>query len=455
VYSFSEIAEIALQNNFELKISYKDIDLSQLDIRSNRSFILPSLSSGLTAFQINEERANAMINSPERSLSFDLMLTQVIYSEEALAAIKISQYLKNAQEYQTEADVLNLLLDTYGAYLNVLSAKTNLDIQRRNLENTKTNLELARIRVDVGAANKADLFRWESEVANATQTLIEAQASLFTVKLQLNNLLANSLERDFEVKDIGLEDELFRSFRESPISNLITTPDDLRLVSDFLVQESLDQNPNKMQILENIKASERQLQLNKRLLYVPTISLQAQASEILARGGEGTEEPDPGTPSFGTGLQDNTWSVGATLSYPLFTGLSRRIERQKSLVQLEQLEFSNSNLDQALELSIRANTISLLSATTNLGYSKQSAESANKNFLLVQNNYKEGAVNITQVIDAQEAALNANLQAAISVYEYIFANLQLEYSIGLFSMFLTEEQLADFNNRFLEFISKN
>jgi outer membrane protein TolC len=396
-----------------------------------------------------------MINSSERSLSLDLVLTQAVYSEEALAAIKISQYLKNAQEYQTEAEVLNLLLDTYAAYLNVLTAKTNLDIQRRNLENTKTNLELARIRVDIGSANNADLYRWESEAANATQSLIEAQASLLTVKLQLNNLLANSLAWDFKVKDIGLEDELFRAFRESPISDLITTPDDLRLASDFLVQESLEQNPNKKELLENIKATERQLQLNKRLLYVPTIALQAQASEILARGGEGSEEPDPGIPSIGTGLQDNSWSVAATLTYPIFTGISRRVNKQKSLVQLDQLEFSNSSLDQALELSIRTSTINLLSTTTNLEYSKKSAENANKNFMLVQNNYKEGAVNITQVIDAQEAALNADLQAAISVYEYIFANLQLEYSIGLFSMFLTEEQLADFNYRFLEFISNN
>jgi len=450
-YSFNEIAELAIRNNFDLKISYNDIDLSELDIRSNRSFILPDLSAGLTAFQINEERANAAINSPEQSLSLDLVLTQVIYSEEALAAIKISQYLKAAAEFETESDVLDVLLDTYGAYLNVLSAKTNLDIQRQNLENSKTNLELAKIRVNIGSSNNADLYRWESEVANATQTLIEAQASLLSVKLQLNNLLANSLERDFKVKDIGLEDELFRFFKDSPISSLITSPNDLNRASEFLIQESLKQNPNKKRLLENIKATERQLQLNKRLFYVPTVAIQAQVSEVLARGGEGSENPEPGTPTFGTGLLDNSWSVGATLTYPIFTGFNRNVNKQKSLVQLEQLDYSNQSLDQALDLSIRTSSINLLSNTTNLKYSKISAENAERNFELVQNNYREGTVNITQVIDAQEASLGANLQAAISIYDYIFANLQLEYSVGFFSMFLTEEEIIEFNNRFLEF----
>lgn len=456
VFSFAEIANIALEENLNIQLSYKDIDVAELDVRGNRANILPSLTSGLTGSRINEERANASINSPEKALNLDLTVSQVIYSEEALAAIKIGQYLKNAQAYQTEVDILNVLLDTYTAYLDVLSAKTNLTIQRQNLDNTRTNLELAKIRVDLGSSTNADLFRWESELANATQSLIEAQAVLFTLKYQLNNLLANSLEDEFEIRDIGIEDELFSAFRNGPLSGFIYTPKDLKIASDFLVKESVTNNPNKKQLLENIKATERQLDLNKRLLYVPTIALQAQTTEVLARGGVGSEESnDPTMPTFGTGLIDNSWSAGVSLSYPIFSGFSRRVNKQRSQVQLDQLNLSNTSLDQGLELSIRAGTVSLLSATTNLTYSKQSAESAAQNFQLVQSNYKAGKVNITQVIDAQQAALSAQLVAALSVYEYIAANLQLEYGLGFFSMFLTENELADFQNRFLEYVANN
>ncbi len=454
-YSFNEIARIALEKNLDLKISYKDINLSELDIRSNRSLILPSLSSGLTAIQINEERANAIVNSPERALSLDFVLSQVMYSEEALAAVKIAKYLNNAQQYQTQSDVLDVLFETYSLYLNVLSAKTNFNVQKHNLDNTKTNLELAKIRVEIGEANNSDLYRWESEVARATQSLIEAQTVLLTVKLQLNTLLANALEEEFQIKDVALEDDLYNSFRQSPLTDLLTTPDDLKLASDFLVQQSLEHNPNKKQLLENIKAAERKLKLNRRLLYVPTVALQANYSEVLARGGEGSEQPDSNALMLGNGLQDNSWSLGINLSYPLFTGFSRRINKQKSRVELEQLEFANTSLDQNLELSIRASTVNLLSTTTNLRYSKQSAESANQNFLLVQNYYREGAVNITQLIDAQEASLNASLQAAVAVYEYVLANLQLEYAIGQFSMFLTENQLSEFRSQFLKFATDN
>lgn len=349
---------------------------------------------------------------------------------------------------------MNVLFDTYSLYLDILSAKTNLAILKQNLANTRTNLELAEIRVDLGSANNADLFRWESELATATQDLIEAQTGLISAKLQLNNLLANALEEEYELKDIGIDDELFTVFKDGPLAKLIYTPKDLKMASDFLVAESLKQNPNKKQLLENIKVSERQLSLNERLIYAPTIALSAQTTEVLGRGGAGSVA-DPSTAAFGAGLQDNSWSAGVSLTYPIFSGFSRRINKQRSQVELDQLNLSNIGLDQSLELNIRSGTVNLLSATTNLNYSKVAAESAVKNFKLIQSNYQAGAVNITQVIDAQQSALSTQLGAAFSVYEYILANLQVEYGLGFFSMFSTENELADFQNRFLEYVSNN
>lgn len=452
VYSFNEIAKIALEENLDIQVSYQDIDLATLDIKLNRSILYPSISSNLVGSQINEERANAAANTPERSLNVDVSLTQLIYSPQAIAAIKIATYLQNAQEYQTEIDILNVLLDVYQAYLDVLTAKTNVTIQRKNLENTRTNLELAKIRVDIGSANNADLYRWESELANASQALIEAQTLLLTTKLRLNTLLANTLEQEYEISDISIDGELFQNVRSGPITEMINTPKDMNVASDFLVEETLKRNPNKKVLSENINAAERQLALNKQLFYQPTVSLQAQVSNVLARGGKGSEITDPSQEAFG-GLQDNSWFVGASISYPIFTGFSRNINKKKSMIQLEQLTTTNINLEQNLELSVRANMLSLLTATTNLNYSKISAESANQNFLLIQSNYKSGNVNITQVIDAQQAAVSEDLAAAISVYEYMLANLQLEYSVGFFSMFSTEKELEELKARFINYIS--
>ncbi|MEQ8471517.1 MAG: ABC transporter substrate binding protein [Marinoscillum sp.] len=451
-YSFEEIAEKSLASNLSIQISYQDIERSKVRVKSARSNVLPSIESGLTASQINEERASATFNAPEKSLTAGLTFTQVIYSEQAIAAIKISKYLEQAQEYNTEAEVLRVLFDTYKAYLNVLSAKTNVLIQRENLSNTRKNKELAAIRVNLGASNNTDLYRWESELAIANQSVIEAQTTLLAAKLQLNTLLANSLESEFEVEDVSLEGDLFKAFRQGPLSELVKTPKSLRVVSDFLVAESQRQNPNKKALVENIHAANRQLEQNQRLLYTPTIALQAQTSQVLTRGGAGSI-PDAQAMALGmTELQDNSWLVGVSLSLPIFDGFGRKAAIQQSKVRLDQLDYSQTLLDQNLELGIRAGVLDLLSASTNIRYSQSASESALENFELVQENYKQGQVTITQLIDAQQTALQAELAAAFSIYEYIQAHLQLEFNVGSFIILMSEERVQDFNNRFQQYL---
>lgn len=452
-YSFEEIAEKSLEANLSIQISYQDVALSKVRVKSARSSVLPTLESGLTASQINEERANAAFNAPEQSLTAGLTFTQLIYSEKAIAAVKISKYLEKAQEYNTEAEVLRVLLDTYTAYLNVLSAKTNVQIQRENLSNTRKNKELAAIRVNLGASNNTDLYRWETELAIASQSVIEAQTTLLTAKLQLNTLLANTLDSAFEVEDISLEDELFKAFSQGPIAEVVKTPESLRMVSDFLVAESQRQNPNKKALLENMNAANRQLAQNQRLLYTPTIALQAQTSQVLARGGAGSTLDAQAMALGVTELQYNTWFAGISLSFPIFDGFGRQAAIQQSKIRLNQLDYSQTLLDQNLELGVRANVLDLLRASTNIRYSKSASESALENFDLVQENYKQGQVTITQLIDAQQRALEARLAAAFSIYQYIQAHLQLEFNVGSFIMLLPEDQLQHFNNRFQQYLN--
>ncbi|UTW63112.1 TolC family protein [bacterium SCSIO 12741] len=448
-YSLNQIMEKAIQANFDIKITQQDITLADLDIKTARSNILPNLELGGNAVQVNPERGIAFADSPEQSVEANLSLNQVIYSEEVIANIKISKYIQKAQLYDTEADVLQILLDTYLEYFNVLTAKTRLVVERENLSNFSTNLELARIRADLGSVSKADIYRWESEVASAKQRVVEAESRVIVAKYKLNTFLANSLEDNFDIVDIGIDDQLFQQFRDGPISQNIGSPQDLLFTMDFLVSEAVNYNPNKLQILENIQASQRQYEMNKRLLYTPTVALQAQTAQRLYRGGAGSE------PMPGQTFNDNSWQVALSLKYPLYTGNRRRVARQQSQVQLEQLNYSRESLDQNLELAVRSNVMSMLTATSRIEFSRVSSENALKNFELIQNSYKEGSVSVTQLIDAQQSALQAKLEYAISVYEYIQSQLQLEYAVGFFSLQAPPEQIDAFEKRFLEFNSDN
>lgn len=446
-YSLNQILEKSLANNLDIQLVYKDLELTTQDIILAQSSVLPDLALGASASQINPDNATSF--SPERQSTAELTLNQLIYSEEAIASIKISKYLNEAQNYETESNILAVILDTYVLYFNVLSAKTDLEINRDNLNNSLTNLEIARVKESVGASTAADVYRWQGEVATARQFVVDAETTVLSAKLELNTLLANTLESDFEIEDVTLDGSLFESFRKNKISQMITSPGDFSLLSDFLVEESIRANPNKLSLLANLKATERRLLQNKRLLYTPSIALQAQSGYVLSRGGEGSQE----VPGFD--FVDYPWQVGVSLSYPIFQGKSRRATVEKSIVELDQINFTNVQLDQNLEFQVRNSLLNALRASTNINFSLIAAENTTNNFQLVQDNYQLGSVTITQLIDAQNAALQASLSNALSIYNYFVASLRVEFAVGFFSMLTPAEELEAFEGRFIQYLNDN
>ncbi len=446
-YSVTEILDLSLQRNLDVKLVNKDLELTEQDIALARSSMLPELGLSLSASQINPDQANNF--NPERQTQAQLALSQVIFSEQAIASIRIAKYLREAQNYQTQSEILNILLDTYVLYFNVLAAKTDLIIQRQNLDNSILNLEIARTKVSTGASSSADIFRWESEVANGRQAVVQSETAVIAAKLELNTLLANGLEDNFDIEDVTIDGEIFENLRNYEIGRLMKRPSDFVRLSNFLVQESLMENPNKRSLLENMRALERAQLQNQRLLYTPVVALQAQGGYVLDRSGAGSTEAN------GFEFVDYPWQLGLSLSYPVFQGNSRRANLQRSTIEVEQINFSRTQLDQNLELLTRTNLLNALSASTNIEFSQIAADNASNNFDLVRRNYQQGAASITMLIDAQNASLNAQLNNALSIYNYIVATLQVEFAVGFFSMLAPEDRLQDFQDRFEQYLDNN
>ena len=444
VYSLEEVMERTLENNIGIKISNQDISLAIQDARSAKTAMLPFLDLGINGRQINVESASSSFDQPERRLAGQLNLDQVIYSEEAVSGIKIAYYLQKAQESATVAEILQICLNTYLDYFAVLAAKTSLQIESENLENLKANLELARIRVNSGSASRAEILRWESEVATATQRVVEANTNLYNAKFRLNTTLANTLEEEFDIVDINVNDELYKRFSESSIAQFVDNPKDIEVVSRFLINESVKNNPNKLALLQQINAVKRKKKQNKRLFYIPNVALAAQMQHVFARDGVGSDISDFNFP-------DNTWSVGVGLSFPIIAANTRRVNLQTTKIQLEQLKSSEMQLDQELELAVKSSLTITVATSTNIEFSRVSSDNAAANFEMVQDQYQAGEVTITQLIDAQQSSLTAKLNYALSIYEYLQSQLELEYAVGFFSMMASEEELKAFNDRFIEF----
>ena len=445
LFSIEDIIHKSLEENLMIQISMKDIALSEKDLSLAKSQYLPAANADLTGLVIDEYRSNPLLGQAQRSILGTGTAQQLLYSEAVIAQMKIRKILLEAQKFATEQEILDQTLRCFQVYFSILQAKTNLAIKRENLRAFQANLELAEVRYRTGLNNNADVYRWESEVIRAKQALIESEADLLLAKLQLNALLNNSIEGEFDILDVSLNDNIFRLFANSSLSKSISSPASFELLTDFLVTEAQTNYPAKKQLLSNMTALERQITMNKRLFFAPTVAISGQIDQNFYRGGLGSE-PLPGQVFYNT-----SWNAGVILSYPIFDGYRRKINLDKSRIQQEQLQYQMNHLEVSIALNVQKNTLNVLTSKTQIGNSENVAVNAEKNFEIVQNNYKSGTVSITQLIDAQQAMISAKQTYSLSIYNYMINFLTLENSIGMYSLLLSESEQSEFENRFQTF----
>ena len=75
------------------------------------------------------------------------------------------------------------------------------------------------------------------------------------------------------------------------------------------------------------------------------------------------------------------------------------------------------------------------------------------NLELVSDAYSQGLVSIIDLIDAQNAALVADLGAATAVYDFLVDWVEVERAVGRFSLFMTADERSEFFVRLEAFVA--
>ena len=176
--SLTKTVQEAARVNLDLAAADRTVAAGLQLVREARSNLLPQVSvSGLGTF-IDQDRAAASFGSQgQRQGSASLGLSQLIYSDQVRAGYSIERNLQDRRERERDQLRLDIILEAAESYLNVLRGKTVEGIQRDNLKLTRSNLELAQARVDIGAAGREEVFRWESQIATNRKSVIEAGAT--------------------------------------------------------------------------------------------------------------------------------------------------------------------------------------------------------------------------------------------------------------------------------------
>ena len=419
--------QAALASNPGLQASQLATSIAQEGVRSSRSVLLPQLDATAYGTQIDADRANPAFQA-ERTGSAGLDLRQIIYSDRAWAGLKISEQLKIATDEQYRESMLDTLQLTADSYLNLLRARSVEAVRRANVENTRTNLETSRVREAVGLTERSDYLRWVAQINVDRQNLLAAEANRRQAETELMRILHRPASQSFATIESGL-DEPMALVSNARTQAYIDTPASWAVFQEFAVADALARAPELKNLDARIVGQQRAVSSAQRAFYLPELALQAQGYNAFERSGAGSQ----GGPGF---PDEESWNVTLQATLPLFTGGARRADYSSARYQERQLEAQRLATADAVEARTRVALHRTASSYPSINLSRQADAAAHENYAMVRDAYAKGVVSVTDLVDAQNASLQAELDAAEAKYTFLIDFVNVLRATGSFDMLL-------------------
>ncbi|MEM1222033.1 MAG: TolC family protein [Verrucomicrobiota bacterium] len=443
-YTLTDVAKIAVEENLSILAQRFQSERAKESVKDVRGNLLPQI--GASVSYIDRKDDTALVRTgfeAENQTDGSITLTQSLFSEELWAAFAIEKFSALSERELEKEIELDIIQTAVNAYLNVLREKTSLEQERYNLDITRENYRLAENRVSVGEETAADLFRWESELANAKQGVLAARSSFVQQKQILNQILNRPISEEFTTSVETLENPALL-ISDPRISTLIKNVYDLETLTNYFVAVGLEQSPELKQIEANIEASKRQLKSDTRSFWLPDVSLI----------GEYSSNFDEERAAGGTPAEDEDWSVGVEFSIPIFEGGSRFARTRQSRLTVRQLETNLRDTSNLIEQDVRNNLERAHASYNSIPLAKQAEIAAQKNYELIQSSYEQGARSITDVLDAQETLIDAREASLNAVYTFLINLMDVQRAIGAFDFFLTDTQRMDLSDELIMRVSE-
>ena len=438
----------ALDRNLSLKIAGVNPLLAGKETELAKAELLPSLDINSSLSVLDKTTANSSFGTRGRvNWGAGSSLSQLVYAEPALANVAIQKLLRRGEEYGLQTTQLDVVLDAATAFLQVLQAKSFMDIQAGNVSVTKNNLDIAKAKDAVGYSGVTDLNRWKSELALGKIDLNDAQAQYQQAKYALNQLLNQPISEEFQVEDISVENDLLLVTDERMFDR-INNEKELEQLADFMVLEALVNLPELKQIDFGLNAQKRLLKSQERAFYLPSFALSGNADYTLKRWGAegvgGAPIPD----------LDPTWNLGLGLQYPIFQGGKRRVNQEITELNILQIKGQQADVRNQLELRVRVTLQKASASYFSVLRFEEASKAASDNFTIVQDSYSQGLANVTNLIDAQNAKVQTELGTVNAGYQFILDFLEMERAVGFYYLLANSTERSAFFDRLSAFMIK-
>lgn len=414
--------EQALKNNVVLQQKNIEVEKALYDLKTARSFFLPSVDfqgayqSGeggrsiaipvgdllnpvySTLNQLTSSNAFPSIKNVETNF-----LPHNFYDAKIVATVPVINrsitYNKQIrqQQYQlqqTDADLYKreLVKNIKIAYFNYIMALRSVAICESALslanEGKRTNEKL----LANGKGLPAYVLRAESEVASVSARLNDARIQSENARMYFNFLLNTDLK--------------------DPVDTLFNVKQAIASVQqDITVDMPVDKREELRMLQQSVNINQTLLKMNKSFWY-------PKLNGFLNVGSQSSNwKADKNTAYYFGGLQ---------LDVPIFQGKRNQYKIRQTELEIKNARISLDDITQQLKLSASVAKNNLQSGYSNYLSSLKQLEAASAYQRLIERGYKEGVNSFIETVDARNQLTSAQLLVNINEFKVLAAAANLE-----------------------------
>ena len=281
-------------------------------------------------------------------------------------------------------------------YFTMLQADNMQKLSAESVARLEDHLKNVQAQYDVGVVAKVDVLRSQVELANAKQTLIQAENSYQVAEANMNKIVGLPMDTNLKLDNL-----------------LVYNAYDKNM--DDCLDYAAEHRPELMQAQYNVDAAKGALMV-ARSGHMPQVA--ASASQSWS---------DTNWP----GDEKGNWGVGVNVSMNVFdTGVTlSKIHGAEA--DLKKAEETYRNTVDSVNLDVRSNYLGLREAEKRIGTTKLAVEQADEDYRIAQLRYMSGVGTNTDVLDAQVALTQAKTNYTKALYDYNTSKTALETSIGV------------------------
>jgi outer membrane protein TolC len=307
-----------------------------------------------------------------------------------------------ATGFDRDAARADLRLEITRSFWAVVTAQASSDVVRQALERTNAHLNDVRNQLSVGLVPPSDVLTIEAQQSHQNMLSIEAENILESTSAEFRRLTGLAAEAPFEL-----------------VATLSSTSAAESQAFDAAVESARANRPDRKSLQFRVTAAAERV----------TAASAGTLPVVTALGGYDLARPNPRI----FPLQDAwkpSWDLGVNLRWPLFDGGRVRAETAEAVAARRGAEARLRDFDTTVEVEVRQRMADLRSAQASIEAAQAGVRAATEARRVLAERFSAGVATNTDVLYAQVALLQAELDLTRAQANAQLARARLDRALG-------------------------